>query len=383
MKCSAIFEKIDEMYDEYLRVWEEVCNIESPTNLKTGVDAVGEYFITIAEKHGWDVEIMSHEKAGNAICITMNKDAKKAPFCISGHIDTVHPVGMFGYPCVRYDEEKIYGPGVADCKGGIVAGLLAMHALEIEGFDSRPIRLILQTDEEGSSKMSEKATVAYMCDKAKGAVGFINLEPSDTTELCILRKGIITYNFTVTGVEAHASACATKGSNAIADAAHKIIELEKFKDANGITCNCGVISGGTVPNTVAGKCEFVANFRFATKEQRDYIEKLVAELVDTVHVEGCCCEAVISSFRPAMEKTETNMQFFDTMCKIFEETGLEPIVAGSRTGGSDAAYITEMGIPCVDSLGVTGGAIHSIGEFALLSSLTERAKRIAAIIYCI
>ena len=50
-----------------------------------------------------------------------------------------------------------------------------------------------------------------------------------------------------------------------------------------------------------------------------------------------------------------------------------------RPGGSDAAYVTQYGIPCVDSLGTAGGCIHSPSEFAKLESLAESAKRIIAI----
>ena len=69
-------------------------------------------------------------------------------------------------------------------------------------------------------------------------------------------------------MEAHSSNCATAGANAICEAAHKIIELEKIKDKHGLTCNCSVISGGTTVNTVPGHCEFKANVRFATQEQQ-------------------------------------------------------------------------------------------------------------------
>ena len=53
--------------------------------------------------------------------------------------------------------------------------------------------------------------------------------------------------------------------------------------------------------------------------------------------------------------------------------------AKMRPGGSDAAYVTQYGIPCVDSLGTAGGCIHSPSEFAKLESLAESAKRIISI----
>ena len=51
----------------------------------------------------------------------------------------------------------------------------------------------------------------------------------------------------------------------------------------------------------------------------------------------------------------------------------------SLRGGSDASYVTEAGIPCLDSMGTRGGKSHSINEFAHLDSLAVAAKRIAVI----
>ena len=56
---------------------------------------------------------------------------------------------------------------------------------------------------------------------------------------------------------------------------------------------------------------------------------------------------------------------------------------GSGVGGSDAAYITEYGIPCIDGIGTEGGSIHTTDEYIESKSIVESAKRIAAVIYCI
>ena len=80
-----------------------------------------------------------------------------------------------------------------------------------------------------------------------------------------------------------------------------------------------------------------------------------------------------------MEDCERNRSLLDTMNRIFEQTGLPALQASKRKGGSDAADVTTFGIPCLDSLGVRGGRIHSPNEFAVLESLCESAKRLAAI----
>ena len=376
---NEVLKKVETLTEQYYGIWEDVCNIESPTNCKEGIDKVGQYLASMAVERGWKVEYFRQEVSGDVVCITMNHDSESAPVTISGHIDTVHPVGSFGTPAVTRDSEKIYGPGVTDCKGGVVAGFMAMDALHQCGYNKRPVRLLLQTDEETGSKTSDGKTIEYICEKPRDSVVFLNLESYSKGAATLSRKGIISYRFDIAGKEGHSAKCATEGANAIVDAAYKIIELDKFKDADGITCNCAVISGGTVVNTVPGKCTFSANFRYATNEQLDTIRNFVAELAQTEHVKGCKCTATQTSSRPAMEKREANIKVLEKINEIFEKYNMPVLEAKMRPGGSDAAYVTQYGIPCVDSLGTAGGCIHSPSEFAKLESLAESAKRIIAI----
>ncbi len=383
MKCQKLFEIIDELNDRYVDIWEDICNIESPTDDKAGVDAVSAYLINIARQHGWTVETVPVERAGDAVCITMNPDAPGAPVSLSGHLDTVHPKGLFGYPPVKREEGKLFGPGVADCKGGVVAGFLAMDALARVGFTARPVRMLLQTDEEVNSRLSDRKTINYICEKAKGSVAFLNLETALEGKLCVQRKGIISYRFDVEGQEAHSSACATMGANAIIEAAYKMIELDKIKDAAGLTCNCAMIEGGKVLNTVPAHCSFSVNVRFADREQLAWIEDHVKEVAARVYVPGTHATVTRIGMRIAMERTERNVLLLKTMNRIFEENGLPVLKPYKGKGGSDAAEVTASGIPCIDSVGVRGGGVHSPQEYSDISSLAESAKRVAAVVYCI
>ena len=215
MEKNLIEKEIEKLYEEYVSFFVDVCNIESPTRYKEGVDAVGNYFAEKAKKLGFDVEFFTQPVAGDVVCITMNKDADGKPISLSGHMDTVHEIGTFGTPPTKIENGNIYGPGACDCKGGIVAAFLAMHALRNCGFTERPVQLLLQSDEENGSKPSNKATINYICEKAKNSVAFLNLEGNapKSDEACLIRKGIVTFNFTVTGKEAHSSKCATEGAN--------------------------------------------------------------------------------------------------------------------------------------------------------------------------
>ena len=142
---NKAFEIIDSLAEKYIGVWEDICNIESPTRDKGGVDAVTDYVLARCTELGYEIERVPQSVSGDVACITLCPEGEGAPVCVSAHMDTVHAVGSFGTPAVKKDGEKIYGPGVCDCKGGIAAAMLAMEALRELSFSARPVKLILQS----------------------------------------------------------------------------------------------------------------------------------------------------------------------------------------------------------------------------------------------
>ena len=66
-----------------------------------------------------------------------------------------------------------------------------------------------------------------MCEKSAGAVAFLNTEGFSRNTATIRTKGIIRYKYTVKGKACHSALC-NGGANAIAEAAHKILKLEKY-----------------------------------------------------------------------------------------------------------------------------------------------------------
>ena len=378
MDLNSVFEEIDKLSDKYVNFLIDICNIESPTSFKEGVDRVGRFCADHAASLGFSVEYHREDVSGDALAITMNPDVDAPAIVFSSHMDTVHPVGSFGYPPTRLEGDFIKGPGTLDCKGGIAIAFLAMEALKICGYNSRPVKLILQSDEEVSSITSNKRTIEFMAKCAKGCAAFINGEGSILKDrITVERKGIIRYVFDVHGVARHSSIC-YDGVSAIAEAAHKILELEKWKDPNGITCNCGVINGGTTTNTVADSCTFIADIRYKTKAQLNEVNQKVKEIAEHSYLEGSSCTLTLKSERCAMELCERNVALAERLLEIFESIGLPAEGTQSANGGSDAANISEYGIPAVDSLGVKGGYLHSPKEYAYASSIATQAKRYAA-----
>lgn len=379
MRHEDIFSKIDELFQKYVDVLVDVCNIESPTNDKAGVDECGRYFINLAKEKGWKVEVIPEEVSGDVVFITMNPDAKGKPVSLSGHIDTVHKKGLFGYPPVRRDDKCIYGPGTTDCKGGVVAGFFAMDALSQCGFTERPVQLLIQSDEEKSSMPSGRHTIHSICKRALGSVAFLNLEGMnpDKREIIVGRKGILRFLLTVHGFDVHSSFC-YDGANAVSEACSKIIKLEEYKNPTGLTINCGVIKGGTVPNTVAKECEFFADIRFSTPEEMQEAREIIDAVAKESLIPGTSCTVEEVSSRPPMVDTPDNYALAEKMNVIFEKCGLPRLEPKLAKGGADSAYSTEYGIPSVDSVGTSGGYIHTAKEYTFTESLRYSAKMLAS-----
>ena len=374
---DRLFKEIEALQSKYVSIWTDVCLIESPTDSKAGVDAVGRYFTDLAKQNGWKLEVFEQPVAGHVISVTMNADVAASPIALSGHMDTVHPIGSFPSPTVRIEDDVIYGPGVCDCKGGIVAGFLAMEALQKCGFDKRPVVMYLQSDEEGGGKFSNDETIRHICQAAQGAVAFLNLEGGASGQICSERKGIASFEITVTGQEAHSARCATLGANAILQAAQLIVELEKYKDANGLTCCCTLINGGTKHNVVPGQCQFTANVRFVSQKQLNDFHTMLNEMAANPTVNGCSIKVVLPRVRPSLEENQRNLALIDRLNKIWVEAGMEPLTKIRSLGGSDAANASVSGLATVDNLGVFGGNAHNTKEYAIVSSLAHQAKRIA------
>lgn len=379
MANEQLFTLIDSLAEEYIQVWEDLCNIESPSACKEGVDAVGNYCIAIANKKGWQVDVCQQEVSGNAVCITLNPDVAAAPVAVSGHMDTVHPVGSFGTPTVWRDEEKIYGPGTLDCKSGVVLGLFVLDVLDRCGYRKRPVKLLLQSDEEVGSRTSNKETINWICQQAKDAVAFFNLENSRGNTAGVSRTGIARYEITVTGKATHSAAC-DSGASAIAQAAYMILELEKLKERNVLTCNCGLIRGGSTPNSVPEKCTFVADIRYRDDQQLEIAKKLLKTVSTAEYIPGCSSTYERISYRVSMPVVQRNLDLLDRVNQILTNAGLDTMEPVALGGGSDAADVTAAGIPCLDGLGPRGGGVHSLNEFAYLASLPEAAKRITTIL---
>ena len=374
---ERVFARIEALTPEYEELWERICSFETPSDNKAALDEQSRYLAAYAKASGFFVTEYPFPRAGN--CLTVETKKGEAPkIALLAHLDTVHPVGSFGETPVRRDGDTLYGPGVIDCKGGACVALLAARALMETEEAVPPIRIILTTDEEVSARFSGPDGVAFIRDQARGVDAAFNCETGLAGYLTVGRKGIIRLEIDIEGKAGHAGNDYFLGVSAVKEAAHKILAIEALSSPDGATFNCGVIAGGTKSNVIPDRCRVEVDIRGKTFAVLEQALEQVKTIAEKSFLPGTTADVKILSRRPPMEHTPETDRLFEKVSAVSRRYGLEEIQPKEKGGGSDSAYLIEMGIPTLCSFGPTGTGEHTVAEQGYIPSLQGRAKLLAA-----
>ena len=373
---ERLYALIEELAPAYVQFWKEICEIETPSQDKSALDRLVDKLQAHATALGCEVYREAFEKAGDCLRIDLPGDDRQ-PIVLMAHMDTVHNIGAFGPNPVTLKDGILYGPGVNDCKNGITMIMLLLEAFQKSGVGHPPIRVLFNSDEEISARLSGKQGVAFFETNAAGAKAVLNCESGTDGKIVVGRKGIGNLTLKITGKAAHAGVCYFSGASAIREAAHKILAIEALSTPDGNTFNCGIVQGGTKPNIVAEQCVIYVDIRAMEEKAMEEAIRQVQEIAARSYVEGTSCEVEIGSIRPPMEPNAANYGLLDQINRIAEKLGMNPFAPVVSGGGSDAAYTTRMGIPTVCSIGPCGWDVHTIRERSDVSTLPVRAKLVA------
>jgi len=373
-----MFRTIENDEAKYIKFWEDICNIETISSDKEALDGLVDFIQEYALKEGFSVHRTPFEKCGDFLTIDMNEGAEKG-YMFLAHMDTVHVKGKFGYPPVKIEGNKMIGPGVIDCKGGIAIALLVMKSLKTMGYDKH-LRLMLTSDEEISNSLGGEKELEFIKNTAEGFKGAFNCEVAREGEVVVSRKGILRIRIHITGKPSHAGIDYFSGVSAIREAAYKIIDLETKSEEGATTYNCGIIQGGDMFNIVPAKCTMSVDVRVNSIEDMEAAYKIVEEVTAKSFVQGSKAELEVVSRRMPMMRTQETNELFEKLREVSLANGLGDLIPIESGGGSDSAYTQLAGVPSVCAVGACGDYCHTVNEYAEMDSLVKRAKLLATTI---
>ena len=349
---------------------EEIVKIQSGSHNKAGIDRTAMAISYAFQGIDVSTEIVEQQLQGNNLVIRSSaQPSANKQVLLVGHMDTVFPEDT-DFNWYKVDNDKSYGPGVVDMKGGLVVGIYALKALaELGLLGQIPITFIFNSDEEIGSRSS----VDLIQKEANSSAFAFVLEAGGLeNEVVTGRKGNLTIELHIEGKAGHAAFATKDKPSDILEMAHKIIEFESLNDfGRGITINVGKIDGGIGSNTIPEFSNAQVDFRFVDPSDLKKLEEKVSDIANEVVVQGTQCSVDFISGRPPMQQSSGNRRLFQTTANIAKNMGY-PVKEQFRFGVSDANFIADLNVPVIDGLGPIGARDHSRDEYMIKESLLKR-----------
>ncbi|WP_428700170.1 M20/M25/M40 family metallo-hydrolase [Stappia sp.] len=302
-----------------------------------------------------------------------HRDFGKPGILVSGHLDTVHPIGTLAKNPWRIEDGRCYGPGIQDMKGGNFVTVEVLRQLTLAGIETPlPVTVLFTPDEEVGTPSTREL---IEMEARKNKIVLVP-EPAHHDGSAVTgRFAIARFNIRTSGRPSHAGWALKDGRSAIAAMARKILEIEAMTTED-CTFSVGVIHAGQWVNCVSSFCD--AEVLSMAKRQHDLDEGVKRMLALSGEENDVVIEVTRGVTRPVWEPDEGTLAVYETARGIAGEIGFD-LTHCSAGGGSDGNFTGALGIPTLDSIGVRGAGLHTLTEHIEVDSLVERARLIAGL----
>ncbi|HET9013382.1 MAG TPA: M20/M25/M40 family metallo-hydrolase [Gemmatimonadaceae bacterium] len=382
-------------HEQDIALLERAVNISSGTQNLAGVRRVGDLFAAELSTMGFSVRWAempaSMRRAGHLVA--ERKGTKGARLLLIGHLDTVFEGE--GQRFVREDS-MARGAGTSDMKGGDVAMLTALRALNATGaLEGSQIIVVMTGDEESAGSPLELSR-KDLIDAAKRSDIALAFEGGRAARASIARRGSSGWTLNVTGRQGHSAGVFANGYGAVYEMA-RILDGFRRELAGDptLTFNPGLVAGGTTVQrdsagtlVAAGKTNIISptaivqgDLRFLRETQKDSARARMREIV-AQHLPGTSAEILFRDSYPAMPPTTAGAQLlaqFDAVSRSLGYGMVEGDPPESR-GAGDVSFVAPY-LTGMDGLGVSGRGAHSPEESVNLNTLTMAGERAAVLMY--
>jgi len=321
--------------------------------------------------------------------VITNGNSKNKTFCFLGHTDVVPPGPESEWTVPPFSGEiidnKIYGRGAADMKGGVACFISALKEFLSENKDpSFNIMVLLNSNEEGKLENGKvDRVINEMIDKDKFIDFCLIGEPSSSKKvgdvIRIGRRGSLSGNLKVYGIQGHV-AYPKQALNPILGIGKTLEELknmewdrgnENFEPTSFQVSN--IKSGTGAENVVPGVLEMTFNFRFSPESSPNGLKEMFEALLKKSDL-----KYDVSWTLSALPFLTSKTKFIDIVKSSIKEINNIDTKIDNGGGTSDGRWVAPMGSEIVE-LGPLNKTIHQIDEHVDiedLSTLKEIYKKI-------
>jgi len=295
------------------------------------------------------------------------------------HMDTVYPAGVLASQPYHQDGNKLYGPGIADDKGGIAVILHALAILKDAGWrDYAQLTVLFNHDEEvGSTGSGETiARVAAEHDFVFSCEPTSAKAVAKTEGLLLGAAGTGTATMEVVGRSSHAGAAPELGRNALIELAYQLQQTRDVaKGIAGAQLNWTTAQAGVVRNQIPEKATAGGDVRITIPGAAEKLQAALQDKVNAGHlVADTRTSVAIEVGRPPFVADDRARELAKQAQAIYAELDGRELTLHPMTGGAtDAGYASRSGKAVVlESFGLAGAGYHARDEYIEIDSIAPR-----------
>ncbi len=380
IKPAELLEQAKAEQSAYIETVKQLVAVDTGTGQAEGLATVSKMLIERLQALGAQVSTSpATPSAGDNIVGTLKGTGSK-DFLLMVHYDTVFAEGTAAERPFRMDEQRAYGPGVADAKGGVAMILHALELLKAQQFDEYgTITVLFNPDEEMGSAGSKK----IIAELARKHDYVFSYEPPDSDAVTTATNGINAVMLEVKGKSSHAGSAPEDGRNAVLELAHQLVQLKDLGDPDkGTTVSWTMIAGGEKRNIIPNKATAEADMRYSDISETERVLADAQKIIGDKLIDDTRVELRVDKGRPPLAKNPASERLAETAQRLYGEIDqrIEPI---AMRFGTDAgyAYVPDSDKPAVlETMGVVGAGLHSEDEYIELSSIAPRLYLTTAMI---
>lgn len=370
---------VAEHREEFLTVLGHLVNLESHTYGPRKVkNQCGLYLKGLFEELGFSTNIVDAGEIG--IHITGRYGSGPEKILLVGHYDTVFPTGTTQKRPFTIKDNKAYGPGIYDMKGGLISYYMAIKALRELGMlpENKQIEFFFNCDEEAGSgtskdlimKLASQSGACLVAEPGHDSVGYVTAE----------RFGRSVVKITAKGEAGHAGNRPDYTANPLLELSYIVIYLESLCDKKrGVWYSPVSMHGGDVGPTAMTPAEasVIYDIRYQNEELGEEVENVLHSLKPKL--KNVRLELTGGREKPPFAQSKVHAKVFNRAKKIVEELGYEyhPTRLG---GGSDCNFAASVGCPSLCGLGLNGDFLHNPREYIQIDTIPERVALVAELI---
>jgi glutamate carboxypeptidase len=309
--------------------------------------------------------------AGADMVIGTFEGSGASKLMLIGHMDTVYEKGILKTQPWRVDGNRIYGPGIADDKGGLAVILHALKILGDAGWrDYARLTVSFNPDEEVGS-IGSGEIISELADQHDVV---LSCEPAKNEALLLGASGTATGTMEVKGRASHAGAAPELGRNALIELAHQLLQTaDVAKSIPGTQLIWTTAKAGTVRNQIPENAAAGADIRLTIPDGLQKLQAALDAKIKNKLIPDTETTVTIEPGRPAFVASAAGRALALEGRAIYAEIERRLAIAEMTGGGTDAGFASRGGKAIVvESFGLSGFGYHARDEYIETGSIMPR-----------